>query len=303
MCVKVFAAEEVEWSRFGLTLDGEPITAILTHAELKSGMELEWLWDVRDLEFTTHTLEGIVYYWSGEEERSVRATRVFDLSPAAEGSANTAAEENPNTAVQTWTMVQLRWLEPLVFLLLPCLCSCVILQCLRHPRRVLFFDTPSHVTASIQRLRKNSVLFSLFFVASVSLLGGVYVFGFHQGVLMISFLWGTLTYSAHTGWEYFFWCDITMWSAWMSVCVILLMFVYCLLRIESQRSLCCRRMARACVSISTVFTLVQVTLFVSNFPLSVSLCSWNMVWLPILTIVVSLRECGKQEQKSPYHAV
>ena len=45
MCVKVFAAEEVEWSRFGLTLDGEPITAILTHAELKSGMELEWLWD------------------------------------------------------------------------------------------------------------------------------------------------------------------------------------------------------------------------------------------------------------------
>lgn len=295
MCVKVFTVEEVEWTRFGLTLDGEPITAILTHAELKSAMELEWLWDARDLESTTHTLEVAVYYRSGEEEKAVRATRVFDLSPAAEGSAN--------TAVQTWTMVQLRWLEPLTFLLIPYLCSCGILQCLRRPRRVLFFDAPPRVTSSIQRLRKNSVLFSLFFVASISLLGGVYVFGVHQRVFMVSFLWGTLTYSARTGWQYFFWCDITMWSAWMSVCVILLMFVYCLLRVDSQRSLRCRWLARACVSISTVFALVQVTLFVSNFPLPVSLCSWNMVWLPILTIVVSLRECGKQEQKSPYHAV
>ena len=295
MCAKVLAVEAVEWTRFGLTLDGEPITAILTHSELESGMELEWLWDARDLESTKHTLEVVVYYRSEEGESAVRSTRVFDLSLAAEMDANTAA--------QTWTMVQLRWLEPLVFLLTPCLCSCGILQCLKHPQRVLVFDTPLRITSSIQHLRKNPILFSLFFVASLSLLGGVYVCGLHQHVFMVSFLWGTLTYSVHRGWEYFFWCDIAMWSAWMSVCVILLMFVYCLLRIKSQRFLCCRWLARACVSISTAFTLVQVVLFVSNFPFRVSLCSWNMVWLPMLTIAVSLREWGKQEKKRPYHVV
>lgn len=91
--VALYALQAVEWQAFRLTLDGEPISALLLQGEMKEVMELEWMWDARNLPAAAHTLEVTVSYLQDGQTRDLHVLRVFDLSEACLGQSSEASFE------------------------------------------------------------------------------------------------------------------------------------------------------------------------------------------------------------------
>ena len=333
--VALYALQAVEWQAFRLTLDGEPISALLLQGEMKEVMELEWMWDARSLPPAAHTLEVTVSYLQNGQTRDLHVLRVFDLSEACLGqsseacfevssdassnasfdtSSNTSSNASKrlsrtttstspqhkkpqrvhvNTPAQRWTMTKLRWLEPLGALFASLALSLGTLLLLKHPRALLAI-MPSSAGKRVQQLRSNPALFALFFTAALSLAGGTYFCGVHDHSFVCSLLWGTLTYSRDSGWNFFFWTEVAMWSLGTNLCVLLPMLTYCLLRLQPLRYRFGRWAEYGCLLLAVVYTLIQTVLIVGNFSPSLWLFSWNAFWLPPLLIAGSLLACGRK---------
>ena len=329
----MYALEHVEWEMFKLTLDGEPINAMLLLDEMKDDMELEWLWDARDLSAAKHTLDVTITYQKGAETRDLHATRVFDLSAASLGQSYDASYDSlsedaskdtskihssthhmqsaewrtpqrvrVNTPAQVWTMVTLRWLEPFGALLGTLAISFGTLLLLKQPRALLGV-VPSSVGKRIQQLRSDPVLFSLFFNTAMSLAGGTYFCGMHDRSFVVSLLWVTLTYSRDYGWNSFFWSEIAMWGLATSLCVLLPMLAYCLFHLQPLRCRFGRWVEYGCLFIAIVYTLIQTVLIVGNFSPSLWFFSWNTFWLPPLLIAGTLLACRRKSVGGENHVV
>lgn len=190
-------------------------------------------------------------------------------------------------------MTKLRWLEPLGALFAALALSLGTLLLLKHPRALLAI-MPSSAGKRVQQLRSNPALFALFFTAALSLAGGTYFCGVHDHSFVCSLLWGTLTYSRDSGWNFFFWTEVAMWSLGTNLCVLLPMLTYCLLRLQLLRYRFGRWAEHGCLLLAVVYTLIQTVLIVGNFSPSLWLFSWNVFWLPPLLIAGSLLACGRK---------
>ena len=112
----------------------------------------------------------------------------------------------------------------------------------------------------------------------------------------IAFAWGTLTFT-EKGTVYAHWPEMGMWSCAELLGLVMPMFMYCVMHIQRPylKNWFGILLYNVCqislVLVAMLFSYVQYTLVVKNFPPSVLFFSVNIMYLPVVVILFSLILC------------
>ena len=176
--------------------------------------------------------------------------------------------------------------------------------------RLLLFLSPFIILALSRYLSSfTSYTLSPFQLYFWLLVLGPSLMGYSQSYWFIACSWGTLSYSSGNGLSYEYWNEISVWN-----CLILLgiafpiyFVVFLQLIFNRIKSIRKRRyinyIKRLLKLLAIVFTVIQDLLVLLNFPFSILLFSFNIVYLPILMLFSTNRWYRKIMINPMYFAV
>ena len=268
---------------------------------------VECLWDPSVLSPTNHTITLTLFY---EEDGSIpnSAQTIQTIQKKVEINLASPFLPSPQPSPSAvYAAHQLQVIRPRRALLFPLFTFLVLIVLLllrllfrSDDRRdhISFFQPHSPLYQRWTHFSHNqSVLLGLT-LFSISLLIGPFLCGPLQHSFIIACAWGTVIY-AEGKWRYTFWMDIRVWSYYFClICLLpLIAYVWLHCQVPSFRSMPMLILFYTaeglCALVPLVASVVVMGLMMCNYPLPVFLLSLNMMWVPFLTTVYTLRHCKR----------
>lgn len=122
---------------------------------------------------------------------------------------------------------------------------------------------------------------------------GPSLMGYSQSYWFIACSWGTIVYSAGKGFSYEYWNEMSVWNCLILLVVAFPVYFVVFLQLIFNRVKNIRKrryinyIKRILVFLASVFTVIQHLLVLLNFPFSILVFSFNIVYLPIIMLYSS----------------